>query len=327
MSSENRFQQFAENIVGVNIAVRKGEQVLMVCDRQTNMDLVYALSEAIERRGAEFTISIMPVRPADNATTTTDVIAKSAEAADVIISLNRYNSCSLFDGRVNRLIAKKKIRDVTLSCRDPEVFLRGGALADYEQILQDGIKLQAIWEKETEFHMTSELGTDLRGKMGLRPILLGCGIARNPGESMAFSDGEVSCTPDDGTVSGVVVSNGPIYGQPDHSAPVRITIENSRVTGITCEDETVEQNMNNMLRDIENYGWLAEIAIGLNPCSLKNGEFPEEKKSRGNLHIALGDNLYYGGTNACAVHIDCVIKGANMWLGEHQMVKNGEYLL
>ena len=52
---------------------------------------------------------------------------------------------------------------------------------------------------------------------------------------------------------------------------------------------------------------IAEFGIGLNGASLRNGSFQEEKKARGNVHIALGDNIYYGGTVRSPVHLDMVI--------------------
>ena len=145
------YNRFAYKLVSVNIGVRKGEQVLIVCDTNTDLRVAYAIAGAVDAVGGEYTVSIMRSLPSDNATSTTDMIAKAAEAADVIVSLNRYNSCAIFDSRVTRLIQEKRLRDITLSCRDPQTFLEGGALADYEEILQDGLALKKIWEKDHEF--------------------------------------------------------------------------------------------------------------------------------------------------------------------------------
>lgn len=317
----------AHKLINVNIRVKKNEQVLIVIDTNTDMRLALELASAVQIAGGEFTISMMPARPADNATNTTDIIAKSAEAADVIISLTRFNSCALFDSRVNRLIPMKKLRDITLSCRDPETFLRGGALADYEKILEDGLKLKEKWENKKTFRITSELGTDLVGEFGDYEIMLGCGIARNPGESMAFSDGEVSCTPKKNSVNGVIFVNGPIFGFRQPTVPIKLIIKDSRVVSVEDGDEDIVSGLKDMLKNIENMDYLAEVAIGLNPCSLRNGEFAEEKKAYGNLHIALGDNLYYGGDVSSKVHIDMVLKNANISMDNIDFVKNGDVII
>ncbi len=318
------YNRFAYKLVSVNIGVRKGEQVLIVCDTNTDLRVAYAIAGAVDAVGGEYTVSIMRSLPSDNATSTTDMIAKAAEAADVIVSLNRYNSCAIFDSRVTRLIQEKRLRDITLSCRDPQTFLEGGALADYEEILQDGLALKKIWEKDHEFRVKSLLGTDLYGKIGNYPISLGCGIAREAGEGMAFSDGEISCSPNNGTVSGTVVIDGPIFNFRQPDTPIRMSIQNSQVISIDDGDKDIVEGLREMLSNVPNFNWLAEIAVGLNPCSLKNGSFPEEKKARGNMHIALGDNVYYGGSNSCPVHMDLILKNCTMTLDDKVILDHGK---
>ena len=57
------------------------------------------------------------------------------------------------------------------------------------------------------------------------------------------------------------------------------------------------------MKDSEN---IAEIGLGLNPASLFNGDFEEEKKARGTCHIAMGNGFYYGQPARSTVHIDMV---------------------
>lgn len=318
------YAKLAHKLINNNIAVKKDEQVLIVVDTNTDMRLATELAAAIEIVGGEFTVSMMPVR---TATATTDIIAKSAEAADVIISLTRYNSCALFDPRVNKLIREKIIRDITLSSRDPESFLIGGALADYDKILADGIKLKNHWTGKKGFKITSPLGTSLFGELGEGDIMLGCGIARVAGESMAFSDGEVSCTPNKNSVNGIVVIDGPIWGFRQPTVPIKLTIKNSRVISVDDGDKDIVDELNNMLEKIENMDYLAEIAIGLNPCSLRNGQFSEEKKAYGNLHIALGDNIYFGGDIKSNVHIDMVLYNSTMMFDNETFVQDGKVVI
>ncbi len=95
---------------------------------------------------------------------------------------------------------------------------------------------------------------------------------------MAFSDGEVSCTPKDGSVSDTVVVDGPIMGFGQGRKPLRLEIENSVVKSVVDGDPETVEKLRRQLEEIENYIWFAEIAIGLNPCSLRNADFPEKKQ-------------------------------------------------
>ena len=63
--------------------------------------------------------------------------------------------------------------------------------------------------------MRSALGTDFTAGvtkdpvMG-HPVIVECGIARDPGKEAAFSDGEISQRPLAGTASGTLVIDGPV---------------------------------------------------------------------------------------------------------------------
>ncbi len=321
------FAKLANRLVNTNMKIKKGEEVLIVVDGNTDMRLAYELAAAIEIAGGEFTLSMMPIRDKNNATRTTNIIAKSAEAADVIISLTRYNSCAVFDARVSKLVLDGKIRDVTLSVRDPNSFLEGGALADYEKVLADGIKIKEEMTGKKKFRITSPLGTDVSGEIGEGNIMLGCGMARVIGESMAFPDGEVSCTPNKNTVNGVIYADGPIQGLRQPTSPIKLTIKNSRVISLEGEDTALVNELNSMLKDIKDMDYLAEIAIGINRDCLRNGNFVEEKKAYGNLHIALGDNIYFGGDIQSNIHMDMVLTGASIAIDDVDFVRDGDVVI
>jgi leucyl aminopeptidase (aminopeptidase T) len=78
------------------------------------------------------------------------------------------------------------------------------------------------------------------------------------------------------------------------------------------------------IRDADN---IAEIGIGLNPACRRNGDFEEEKKGRGNVHVAIGDNVFYGGEVRCAVHMDMVLYNPSVRLDDRLILEDGQVLL
>lgn len=322
-------QNVCNKIININLGVKENEEVLIVADTSTDMRIASALASAVKTAGAEFTIAIMPSRSNDdeNALKTTNAIAKAAETADVYIAISRATPASIFDPRIVKLILEKKLRDCTITGRDIDTFLKGGALADYEKVYEDGVKLKKEWDKRKTFKIKSPSGTYLTGELGEGEVILGCGVARERGTSMAFSDGEVSCTPNKVSVNGVAVIDGPIYTHGQPSEPIKLTIKNSRVISVDAGDQAIVTQLTKMFKEVKNSDYLAEIAIGLNPCSLKNGEFTEEKKAYGNSHIAVGDNTYFGGDVVSNVHMDMVIRKPTILMDGIDFVRDGKVVI
>jgi len=210
--------------------------------------------------------------------------------------------------------------------RDLDNWVKGGALADYEQVYREGQNLAAIWSAKKSIRLTSEAGTDLVADIGDGRVIIECGIAREPGCTMAFSDGEVSQMPNEGTANGTVVIDGPICYLGLPSSPVTLTVKNGRVTGISGGSRTARE-LERLLDEVPNSDNFAEIGIGLNPKSLRNGDFEEEKKARGNVHVAIGDNTAYGGTVKSSVHMDMVIYRPTVVMDGHRIVDSGTVLL
>ncbi|RMF38299.1 MAG: leucyl aminopeptidase, partial [Chloroflexi bacterium] len=52
-----------------------------------------------------------------------------------------------------------------------------------------------------------------------------------------------------------------------------------------------------------------------------------EKKARGNVHIALGDNIFYGGQTRSAVHMDMVLYEPTVTIDDRAVVVGGEIRL
>ena len=179
-------------------------------------------------------------------------------------------------------------------------------MADYEQVYKDGERLQAIWRGKKTAHITTPAGTDLFMEMNQMEPIIECGIARNPGDAMAWSDGEVSLGPVIGTTHGKLVIDGPIcyYGCPN--TPVELRIEGGRIVEVVGGDPKICKEIRRQIAEIKDSDNIAEIGLGLNPACMFNGDFEEEKKARGTCHIAMGNGFYYGQPARSTVHIDMV---------------------
>ncbi|MFQ5434587.1 MAG: aminopeptidase, partial [Anaerolineae bacterium] len=284
------------------------------------------LAGVIEVVGAEYTILMQPTRTTERKNDLTPIIEKGLEGADVMIGLTGSSGASTYSHVVKRLYDEKRLRSSSMVMRTLENFTEGGARADYDALYAEGQRLAAIWREASHIRLTTALGTDLRAPIAGENVIVECGFATEQGFEAAFSDGEVSQMPRVNASEGVLVIDGPIahIGQPD--SPITLQVEKGLVVDVSGACRQVDE-LRHIITNIKYADNIAEIGIGLNDACRRNGDFEEEKKGRGNIHVAIGDNVYYGGDVRCAVHMDMVMYRPTVRLDDRIIVDAGQVRL
>lgn len=313
----------ADMIVRELLTIQAGEEVVLVADPETDMEMVQAISGISQAVGAECTISLMPSRPVEESLKMTKFIDQGLEAADVMIGMTKASGAACWSPTVSRLRREKGLRFLSMVLRDLDIWTKGGATANYYEILETGKRLQAAWSQGKEIHLTSRNGTDLKAKIDGAPPFIEAGFATQPGGTAAFSDGEVSQGPVQGSAEGVVVVDGPIAHVGQSASLIRLKVKEGKVVRIEGDEKGARQ-LRDIVEGVEDADNFAEIGIGLNPKCRQNGEFEEEKKRLGNVHIAVGRNTGgYGGTIACMVHLDMVVYEATVKTDKDILLQDG----
>ncbi len=309
-------------IVGKLLGIKPDEQLAIVCDPKSDVEMARALGAAAEGAGAEWTVLEMPLRPRERSNELTPVIERALEGADCMIGLTGACGAPTYSSAVKQLYNRKTLRGMSMVFRNRKHFTEGGALADYDALHRDGLELRSLWEAGRVMRITTPAGTDIQAPIAHDHVVLECGFATEPGQEAAFSDGEVSSRPLEGEAEGTIVVDGPVCYLGVPSSPIRLEVRRGRVTG--CEGDSPEaERLREILETIENADNIAEFGIGLNPASRRNGDFEEEKKARGLVHIALGDNVFYGGATRCGVHMDMVLYAPTVTLDGRLLVDAG----
>lgn len=310
----------AKLIVETLLAVKPGEQVALVTDAQSAAEMVRALSEATAAIGAEPTELLMPVREPSRRNELTPVVAAALAKADCLIGLTGAGGAPTYASEVKALYEAKTLRGLSMVMRSLENFTTGGALADYAALLEEGERLAEVWRRATRIKVTTPAGTQLESTIQNERVFVECGYATEPGQEAAFSDGEVSQMPNQGAATGQVVVDGPV-AHLGAGEPIHLQIADGRVTSVAGGQRADE--LAEIIRTVPNADNMAEIGIGLNPACRRNGDFEEEKKARGYVHVAIGDNVFYGGDVRCGVHMDMVLYQPSVWLDESLVVDRG----
>jgi leucyl aminopeptidase (aminopeptidase T) len=112
----------------------------------------------------------------------------------------------------------------------------------------------------------------------------------------------------------VVIDGSLLFLGPDQlAAPVELRFEDGLLAGIAgpdawrLEDALARAGADSMRN-------LAEVSIGLNPLSRPGGSALELEGIVGSAHVALGNNVAYGGRIDAPSHIDCVMLDATIAL-------------
>jgi len=316
----------ADLIIRRLLAVKPGEQVALVCDPQSAMRMVHALADVVRDVGGEPTILMMPTRGTDKKNELTPPIERALEAADCLIGLTGSCGAPTYAKSVKRLLDEKRLRSISMVMRTMANYTEGGALADYDALHADGIALAATWREAERICVTSPAGTDLTAPIAGEDVIVECGFATEPGQEAAFSDGEVSQMPRTGTAKGVIVVDGPIAHIGLPATPITLVVSAGRVVSVEGDGPQTAE-LRRIVESIPDADNIAEIGIGLNPACRRNGDFEEEKKARGLVHVAIGDNVFYGGDVECAVHMDMVLYAPTVWLDDRTVVDAGTVYL
>jgi leucyl aminopeptidase (aminopeptidase T) len=285
--------------------VREGERCLIITDTAADQEIVEALAATLRALGATVVLGRgEPVElPGDEPPAP---LSAAMGHADVIFELT-----SVFAGssQARRDACADGARYLTVPGLSWTTLRPGGPLA--ADFVACGETARALAEKidaASEFHLTSERGTDLRGSFEGRKGRPLWGVADQPGGYAAPPDVEVGAAPVEGTASGTVVVDGSVLflGPDQLPAPIELRFEDGQLADARGSEawrllDAVERSGDPLMRT------LAEVSIGLNPLSRPGGSALELEGILGGAHVAVGNNVPYGGSVNARAHIDCVL--------------------
>ncbi len=294
--------------------VRPGEQCLLITDTRADQSVVEALAVVLGSLGAAVvTVASEPVQLPGDEPSPAVRAAMAAPEVEVIFELT-----SIFAGssQARRDACARGARYVTVPGLSWRSLRAGGPFAaDFPRLGEHAKRLAERFDDASEFHLVSELGTDLRGSFEGRAGRPLWGVVDEPGAYGAPPDVEVGSAPVEGSAEGTVVIDGSLLFLSGDQLPAPVTLR-FREGGLV---DAAGPDAFRLLDAIELSGDprmrnLAEVSIGLNPLSRPGGCALELEGIVGGAHVALGNNVPYGGTVDARSHIDCVMLAAELRL-------------
>jgi leucyl aminopeptidase (aminopeptidase T) len=184
-----------------------------------------------------------------------------------------------------------------------------GLSADYSVIRENCNTLYSQLRGAEEVRYVTELGTDLRFEP--REWHLDTGDISLPGTYANLPGGEIFTPPK--SVNGKIVYDGSMRPHGRLEEPIEVKVEDGYVTSISDDglESRIESAAENSGRSAYN---LAEVAIGANPAvSELTGNILLDEKAAGTVHVAIGDNINFGGDVEASIHEDGIITNPEVY--------------
>lgn len=325
-------QKATDRLVKEILQVKLGETVIITADTCSDENVVNTTAASIYAAGGIpmviTTSTPSGVGKAADHDLPVEALGAALSHADVWIEYNKqwllYSTP--FEIAFNN---NKKLRYINLVEMNPDLLIRNIGNVDMLLLSEFMHKFTDMNIKTNVYKVKTQAGTDLTFKTN--PTHLVCcdaGDASKPGMSMM--PGQINIVPEFDTVQGTIVFDGslvPPFRLLD--APVKLTIENSKIVKVEGGRQAEEfQNWLNSFDD-PNMLKLAHMAYGLNPGAKLTGDIVEDERVWGCVEWGIG---YVSPIDAPPIgqdaksHCDGICLNASVWLDDIQILNNGKFV-
>ena len=312
----DNLQKAAAAVLQDCMAVGNGERLLIVTDRLEKpvSDIFF---NAAKRLHSDVTEIIMPVGNI-NGEEPPPAVAKKMLLFPVQLLITAK---SLTHTRARENACKRGARIATMPSATKEMIERAVPIS-YHDLAMRNKKITAALTKAKTAHLTTPAGTDITFSLAGRKGEPDDGVYRKKGEYGNLPAGEVFIAPLEWKTVGIYVVDASMAGMGKLPEPMRIEVKNglaTRVTGYRAE------YFSSLLRSTKHRN-IAELGIGTNPNAIITGNVLEDEKVMGTVHIALGNNAFFGGKVNVPFHVDGVLRDPTLKVDGRCVLHRGKLL-
>ena len=308
--------QAVSAVVNRCLAVREGENVLVVCD-PSRQDIGQALHEGATKAGGDSVLLVLPPRP-ERGTEPPPTVAAAFAACEVYLA-----PClpSLSHTQARKQATENGARGATLPGVEREMFARLMS-AEFDLMAQRSARVAELLTDADEARFTCPKGSDMSFDLRTRTAIPDAGDLTAPKAFGNLPCGEGFISPESG--SGVFV--GTTIGHLGMSEErVELHVDRGRLVRTTgALGHQLEQHLDAYGADGRH---LAELGVGTNDRAQLTGNLLEDEKILGTVHVAFGASAAIGGTVSVPVHEDCVVLEPTLTIGSTTVVEHGRFVL
>ena len=294
-----RYEKAAQTVAHKCLDLKKDESVLIVASEPL-LDIANILFNTFCKRTRHaFLLHLSRLSPQMELHRS---LANLMKAVNIVCAVT---SPSISHTTARREACRAGARIISMPGITMSTFARIAAM-NFDRIMRRSKKIADILSMAKEAHLTAPNGTDLVIPIKKRQGYADIGIVNTPGAFSNLPAGEASIAPDDGGCRGQLVVDSGMGVNPKDQDRVTIIIKDGRAARISGGSPA--RKLSQFLAKFGSDSRLvAEFGIGTNDAANISGYALEDEKVLGTTHVALGNNISFGGSNAVPIHLDAVI--------------------
>jgi leucyl aminopeptidase (aminopeptidase T) len=327
-TDEERLHAISDMVVQTCMDIRRGENVLIVCD-PTTTEIGQSLHIATQKRSDRVLLIVMPKSRHHGEEPPTPVAALMRQQ-QVVIAATKY---SLTHTKAVRLAVKDGARIATMPGMTFKLYTEGGMTADFQDVKRRISNIGNFLRRRRIINVKSESGTDVTFEVNWRDWKLDDnGICNRPRMLTNLPAGKVFILPKEGTMNGMIVIDGS-WDSTLIDEPVELIIEDGTVIDVKGGSlaATIRQSYGEVAKklkakDRESVWTVAEFGFGMNPNARLVGNVLEDEKRMGSCYFSIGDNSGLGGSSHAGIHVSGVLAEPTVWLDDTCLTESGEFM-
>jgi leucyl aminopeptidase (aminopeptidase T) len=302
------------------LGLSDGDQFLVVSNPEL-VEIATELAEAARARTQSVRIEEFPPTSRDGEEPPKAVAAAMCQASAIAI-VTRF---SLSHTQARMAATQVGARIASMPHVTVDIVSRT-LLVDYTHLERVGRALMSMLTQANTCRVTAPGGTRVALSLLGREAICDDGDLRAMGAWGNLPAGEAFIAPLESEARGTIVFDGSLAGWGLLDDPLTIELEDGRAvtaTGGTAAEWLLET----LDAGGDNGRTIAELGIGTNPVATITGAILEDEKVEGTVHFAFGANSGIGGVNRASVHIDGLVRGAQVELDGRPILRAGRLQL
>jgi leucyl aminopeptidase (aminopeptidase T) len=314
-----KMENAAQTVINKSLNAQKGESILILYNSPHEQVAQYLFSAASKKSNNSFLLQISQIPKQDPIPF---VLEQFMCKMDVIVAVT---SPSISHTNARRKACRKGSRIISMPNITDDTFSRL-ASADYSKIKRKSRKLKDILSMAKEAVVTAPNGTELYIPINIHKGYADLGILYKAGSFSNLPAGEASIAPDEGKTEGRLIVDSGMGVSPNDTNKLILSIKNGKTTRISGGSAA-----DRLRRRLSYYGpqsrLIAEFGIGTNDSAKLSGYSLEDEKVLGTIHVAIGNNISFGGNNDVPIHLDGVAYNATVEIDGRKILEKGKYVL